>query len=864
MTSSASASEERRAATTGGGVERSTPPPASSSSGATGRSDLLGLSSVEAARRLAQVGPNELTAGLHVTPLRRAARSLTSPLMLVLLAASGVAAALGQLVDATIIVVTVTLSVALDVIQTARSTGAAERLRQSVVPPATVRRDGHWMDLPRAALVPGDLIRLDAGSLVPADAQLLEGARLHVQQSALTGESLPVEKSASRWTPSERSRPSDGEADPHRADLVFLGTSVVAGTATAIVTATGRRSAFGDIAARLGEAPPETAFDHGIRDLSRLLGETVVFLVLFLMLVSIAMHRDPLSSLLFAVALAVGLVPEFMPMITTLTLASGAVRMSRRRVIVKHLGAIQNLGGVDVLCSDKTGTLTEGRMSLECALDVEGRESATVRALAEATARYGSGVRNPLDDAILAAARPDDGRWTKVDEIPFDFDRRRGSVVIEAGGKRQLVMKGALESVLECCDMVAGPGGDRPCDASVRAAATEMAARESMAGRRVLAVAARAVDLGEPCDRSAEHGLTLHGLLAFTDPPLPDAAATIARLAADGVSVKIITGDDPTVTRHVCERTGLVGATVLLGRDLDAVSDPALGPVAEQTTVFARVSPRQKLRIILALKGRGHVVGYLGDGINDAPALHAADVGISVASAVDVAREAADVVLLERGLDVLHDGILEGRRAVGNIMKYLLMSTSSSFGNMFSMAAASLVIPFLPMLPTQILLNNFLYDAAQVGLPADRVDDEYLRKPHQWDVKGLRAFMVRAGLVSSVFDGLTFVALLAVFHSTESLFRSGWFVESLATQVLVVLVIRTARNPVRSRPGVGLVASIGAALTIGMLLPFSPAAAALGMVSLPGSLMGFILATTLAYLGVMELLKRRVLTRLLT
>ena len=806
-----------------------------------------GLTSIEARRRLEQFGPNELTAPLRVGSLRHVARALGSPLILILLAASVVAAWAGQRVDAAIIVVTVAFSIVLDAVQTARSTGAADRLRQSVVPVVPVRRDGAWTDVPRATIVPGDVIRLAAGALVPADARLIESRDLHVQQAALTGESLPVQKATS---PSAVPISPEGPADPHRADVVLLGTSVVAGTATALVVATGHRTAFGDIAARLHEAPPETAFERGIHDLSALLGQTVVLLVLFLLLVSIVMHRDPLASLLFAVALAVGMIPEFMPMITTLTLAGGAVHMARRQVIVKHLGAIQNLGGIDILCSDKTGTLTEGTMTLDGALDLAGAESPTVGALALLTARFGSGVRNPLDDAILASAAPDGDSWTKIDEVPFDFERRRASVVVERDRRRRLVMKGAVESVLGCCSLAEAE----------RQTALALLARESAAGRRVLAVASAAVPVAPRYGRESERGLRFEGLLTFADPPLPDAGAAIAQLAADGVAVKILTGDDPAVTRHVCERTGLAGVSVVLGTDLDALSDEALGPLAERTRIFARVSPRQKLRVILALKARGHVVGYMGDGINDAPALHAADVGISVASAVDVARDASDIVLLERGLAVLHAGVLEGRRAVANIMKYLLMSTSSSFGNMFSMAVASVVIPFLPLLPTQILLNNFLYDLAQVGLPTDRVDDEHLCKPRQWDMGALRAFMLRAGLLSSLFDVATFAGLLLLFSADERLFRSGWFVESLATQTLVIFVIRTARNPLRSRPSATLAAGVAVALAIGLALPFTAFAPALGLTSIPGALLLFIAVATAAYLVLVQLFKRRIMT----
>jgi Mg2+-importing ATPase len=816
-----------------------------------------GLDEAEARRRLAAVGTNDVGRSMRTGVARQIAGQLASPLMLILLAASGVAAWTGQVMDAAIIVVTVALSVVLDGIQTARSTAAAERLRQTIVPTATVVREGIWREIHRAELVPGDLVRLAAGDLVPADARLLEARDLHVQQAALTGESLPVQKEAPPRTAALDAAPAgDAGADPSRPDLVFLGTSVVAGSGIAEVTATGARTAFGDIAARLTEVPPETEFARGLRRLSRLLGETVVFLVLFLVLVSVVLRRDPLESLLFAVALAVGIVPEFMPMITTLTLSSGAVRMARHKVIVKHLAAIQNFGGIDVLCSDKTGTLTRGTLSLSAALDGRGRPAADVRALAGVAARCSSEVHSPLDAAILAATPADEG-WSKVDEIPFDADRRRASVVADGPAGRLLVTKGAPEAVLERCEFHREEGRTLPLDASACSAAAAAVQEAGQRGMRVLAVATRVVPPRARYGRDDETALELRGFLTFEDAPLPDAASAVAMLADDGVRVKIITGDDEAVARHVCARTGLPDPRVVVGAELDAVSDAALGPLAERTDVFARVSPRQKLRIVLALEARGHVVGYLGDGINDAPALHAADVGISVADAVDVAREAADIVLLDRGLDVLHRGILEGRRAYGNIFKYLLMATSSSFGNMFSMALASMVIPFLPMLPTQILLNNFLYDLAQVALPTDRVDDEYLRKPHHWDLRALRAFMLRVGIVSSIFDVITFGVLWRWFDGDPAHFRSGWFVESLATQVLVLFVIRTSGNPLRGHPSRALVLSALGALAIGLTLPFLPLAAALGFVPLPASFFAYVAAVVVAYLALVEVVKRR-------
>ena len=811
-----------------------------------------GLTNVEAALRRERYGPNELTTSGGPSAARQVLMLLASPLQLVLIAASVVAATVGEIVDAVVIVAMVLMSAALGFVQTARSTRAAERLRRSVTPTATVFRDGAWGEISRRELVPGDVIRLTAGDRVPADARLLTSRDLHVQQSALTGESMPAEKEASHSGVAETAA-----ADPSAPDRVFLGTSVVSGTATAIVTATGRASAFGDVVARLAGRRPPTEFERGLAQLGGLITRTVVALVLVLVLVGVVIHRDPLSSLLFALALAVGLVPEFMPVITSVTLAHGASRMARRQVIVKQLPAIQNLGSVDVLCSDKTGTLTRGEMTLEASYDPIGSTDHAVLELAHLNAHFESGIRSPLDDAIERACPGDGAGWAKRDELPFDFERRVLSVVVERNGSVMMVSKGAPEAILARCTMYTRNGEAVALDAVARGCVSALIDQESAKGHRVLAVARRDLETRAAYTRDDEQQLQLAGMLTFSDPPLEDAPEMLARLREDGVTVKILTGDDPLVAKHVCACTGLDAERMVLGTEIEHLNDAALGRLAEQTTLFARVSPAQKNRIILALKARGHVVGYLGDGINDAPSLHSADVGISVASAVAVARDAADVILLERRLDVLHAGIMEGRKAFGNVMKYLLMATSSNFGNMFSMAIASAVLPFLPMLPAQILLNNMLYDVAQVSIGSDNVDDEYVRKPRHWNVAGLKRFMLGVGPVSSLFDFLTFFVLLRVLHAGEREFHTGWFLESLVTQVLVLFVIRTPGNPLVSRPSRGFMYSALVALAIGVSLPFMPFGAALGFVSVPVSYMAFVVLATSAYLLAVNVAKRR-------
>ena len=687
------------------------------------------------------------------------------------------------------------VSVVINFAQSYRSERAVERLREGVAVTATALRDGAWIEVPRREIVPGDVVRLGAGDLVPADARLLEARDLHVQQAALTGESMPVEKEA-RSASSESARPADAS------DRVFLGTSVVSGTATALVTATGPATAFGDIAARLVAKPPETEFERGTRSFGYLILKTVVFLVLFVTLVCLIRRRDPLESLLFAVALAVGLTPEFLPMIVTVTLAQGAVHMSKRKVIVKHLAAMQNLGSMDILCSDKTGTLTSGVMTFDRRLDPLGRPADDVFRLAYLNSHYQTGIKSPLDTAILGQQqdRPSLEAFRKLDEVPFDFERRRVSVVVESDGQRTLVTKGAPEGVLSICSQYGVDGRDQALDAEARDRCQNTYRELSRQGYRVLAVARRVVPCQDAYRTADEKELVLAGFVTFLDPPRPDARESLESLRRDGVEVKILTGDNELVTRQICTQVGLDAATMVLGDDLDSMTDTALAHVAEETSVFARVSPAQKDRILLALKRRSHVVGFLGDGINDAPSLHTADVGISVATAVDVAKDAAEIILLEPGLQVLHAGVLEGRRAFGNVTKYLMMGTSSNFGNMFSMAAATLFLPFLPMLPMQILLNNLLYDLSQITIPTDNVDPAFVQKPRRWDISHIRNFMIVIGPISSLYDFLTFFVLLRLFHAGEPLFHTGWFVESLATQTLVLLVIRTAGNPFRSKP----------------------------------------------------------------
>jgi Mg2+-importing ATPase len=813
-----------------------------------------GLSTQEAQRRLAVYGPNEPAPARRFATLQQFLGFLLNPLVIILLVASVISAILGEQLNAIVIALLVLLSVVINFVQAYRSERAADQLRAQVTPTATVLRDGEWTQLQRRDLVPGDVIQLSAGDLVPADARLIQARDLHVRQSSLTGESLPVGKDAA-----DTSAPAQTLTDaPY---MVLQGTSVISGTATAVVTATGRATAFGDIVLRLAAKPPEMEFDRGIRRFSYLIMRAVIFLVLFVLVINLAFHRPALDSLLFAVALAVGLTPEFLPMITTVTLGQGALRMARQKVIVKHLPAIQNFGSMDILCSDKTGTLTTGEMTLDQWVNPLGITYERVLLLAQVNSLYDTGIKSPLDVAILRHSQPDVSGYHKLDELPFDFERRRLSIVVQNGDDRLLITKGAPESVLEVCTRYEIDGTEQPLDADARVRGETTYQDLSTQGYRTLAVAYRRVPAQHQYQLTDEAEMTLAGYIAFIDPPVTGAHEVLEALRRDGIEVKILTGDNDLVTAHICRQVGLDASRLVLGDDLDHMSDTALQHVTEQTTIFARVSPAQKNRIILALKARKHVVGFLGDGINDAPSLHAADVGISVAGAVDVAKDAASIILMEHSLQVLQQGVLEGRKAFGNVMKYLLMGTSSNFGNMFSMAGAALFLPFLPMLPTQILLNNFLYDLSQITIPTDNVDATYIEKPHRWNIGLIRDFMIFIGPISSVFDFLTFWIMLVVFNASEALFHTGWFVESLATQTLVLFVIRTGGNPLHSRPSRPLTVTTLLIVLLGMLLPFTPLAPALGFTPLPALYFLFLIFAIAVYLLLVEIVKRWLMQR---
>ncbi len=802
-----------------------------------------GLTSAEAARLLERSGPNVLRVRAERTLLRLVGSRFRNPLIVLLVAASVIAAISGDTASAVVITIVVALSVTLDSVQEYRAGRAAERLRQSVATRVSVLRDGKRVEIPARDVVPGDVVLLSAGDLVPADGAVLEERDCFVNEALLTGEPYPVEKHVAE----------------DRSGALFMGTSMVSGTAHLLVRRTGAGTALGEIGKSLEARPPATAFELGTRSFGWLVLRLAILLVLFVILVNTVRHRPGLESFLFAVALAVGLAPELLPMIVTVTLSRGALRMAARKVIVKRLAAIHDLGSMDVLCTDKTGTLTEACIRLERHLDPLGRDRQRVLELAYLNSYFESGLRSPLDDAILRHEEIDVRGWEKVDEVPFDFQRRRVSVLVARGRERVLIVKGALEDVVQLSTTYERDGPEDVCalDAAARVAMQARFAALGAEGYRVLGIAWRPMDAGAPRAAVADEAtLVFAGFAAFEDPPKPSATDALRALAGLGVTVKILTGDNEIITRHLCTSLGVPVTGLLMGSEIDRLDDAAVEAAAESVNLFCRVTPPQKNRVILALKRRRHVVGYLGDGINDAPSLHSADIGISVDSGVDVAKAAADLIMLERDLGVLHDGVVEGRRTFGNIMKYIMMATSSNFGNMFSMAAASVVLPFLPMLPTQVLLNNFLYDISEIPIPMDVVDDAYIRAPHRWDMKFIRNFMLVVGPVSSLFDFLTFFVMLHLFRAGEALFHTGWFIESLATQVLVIFVIRTRGNPLRSRPHPLLLLTSLCVVALAVALPFTRLGGDLGLVPPPGRFFLILSAMVVVYLAGVEIVKR--------
>ncbi|HWL63222.1 MAG TPA: magnesium-translocating P-type ATPase [Steroidobacteraceae bacterium] len=804
-----------------------------------------GLSSAEAARRLREWGPNELRSAHAVSHIRVLWNQLRSPLLLLLILASAASALSGAWTDAGIVLLIVVASTGVGYTRELRAQLTAERLRARVQARAWVLRDGAAANVPVREVVRGDVFRLSAGSLVPADALVLESIDCFVNESALTGESFPALKQPGLLPAST--------PPAQRSNSVFLGTSVRSGTALCLAMDTGTATRFGAIAHHLTLPVPETDFDRGVRHFGYLLATTMFIMVLVVFAANMLLDREPVQTLLFAIALAVGLSPELLPAILNVNLARGAQSLARRGVLVRRLNAIENLGSMDVLCTDKTGTLTEGVIELEEACDAQGNHSSTILQLAACNAGLQSGVANPLDEAILRAWQPAPLPGTKLGEIPYDFTRRRLSVAVGTPEGPVLVTKGAFLQVLEVCTHTSDGA---LLDEAGRAALQARFDAWSSTGRRVLAVATRPLDAAGPVGRGDESGMRYAGFLVFLDRPKAGVAGVIIDLHNLGVAVKLITGDNRQVARHLAAAVGLEADRLLTGPQLDPLHDAALWQAVRDTAVFAEIDPNQKERIVLALKKNGHVVGFLGDGINDAPAMRAADTSLSVADAADVAREAADFVLMEQDLAVIRGGIEAGRITFANTLKYVLATTSANLGNMVSMAIASLFLPFLPLLAGQILLNNFLSDIPAIGLADDRVDPERVRTPQRWDMVFVRRFMIRFGLVSSLFDLVTFALLLGLFGAGVELFRTGWFVESLLSELLVVVVVRTQRPVWASRPGGLLLGLTAAVCAIAIALPYLPFAALFGFTAMPAPLLLSLLAISALYVAATEVAKR--------
>jgi len=820
------------------------------------RSQAEGLSQEEADTRLRETGSNRLGEERRDRSIVLLGHQFASPLVLILVFAAAVSLALGDWIEATIIIAIVCGSAALGFYQEHRASRAVSELRERLALSVRARRDGQTRTVPVESLVPGDVVELSAGNLVPADGVVLDARDFLVVEASLTGESFPVEKTAGAVAADTRIG--------SRTNCAFLGTSVRSGTATMLVVRTGRATAFGAIAGRLQTTAPETDFARGIRQFGYLLLRVMIVMVVFVLAVNQWMGRPALESLLFAVALAVGLSPELLPAIVSVTLSHGARAMAARGVIVRRLESIENLGSMDILCTDKTGTLTEGVVALDGTIDPSGQPSEAVAGLAYLNAALESGIANPLDAAIVAAGVRD-ARTTaghrKIDEIPYDFIRKRLTIVVapeNQPGGHLMITKGAFGSVLPLCTTVADGQGETVLDETARVRLEAWFQARSEAGYRVLALATRGMPARPRYAREDETDLRFEGFLLFFDPPKAEARRTIRDLETLGIRVKVITGDNRHVAAHVASAIGLDPTAMLTGEELSGMRDEALWQRAAATDLFVEVDPQQKERIVRALQKRGHAIGYLGDGINDAPALHAADVGISVEKAVDVARESADVVLLRPDLDVLRQGVEDGRRAFANTLKYIGITTSANFGNMLSMALAAPLLPFLPLAAKQVLLNNFLSDLPSMAIATDNVDPQRTRVAQRWDIDAIRRFMVVFGLISTVFDLATFALLLKVFDAGEPVFQTAWFTVSLLTELAVVLVLRTEGPSLASAPGRLLLWSTMAVAAFALVASHLPGLPGVfGFVPLEGSILVATVLVVAAYILVTELAKRR-------
>jgi P-type Mg2+ transporter len=787
-----------------------------------------GLTNQEAEKRLKLHGKNVLVREKKIHPLVLFLYTFRNPLVLILLCVSIISFVLGETINATMVGVMVLMSVTLNFFQEFKANRAAQKLQEKVASRSMVIRDGKKEEIRSENICPGDILELNAGDLIPADARILSAKDFFVNQSSLTGESFPVEKFVAKII----------NKDPDLSDLqnmVFSGTSVLTGTATAVVVKTAHHTQFGKISQSLAKPQDKDEFTQGVNNFSMLILRVVLFFVIFIFFVNALLKHDILEAFAFSIAVAVGLTPEFLPMIMSVTMGKGSVRMAKKGVIVKKLSAIPSFGSMDVLCTDKTGTLTEAHIELIQYIDLAGNHSDNVLLHAYLNSAYQTGISNPMDDAVLAYKKLDISKYQKIDEIPFDFARKKMSVVVEHGNKYLMITKGAPEEIFRSCTSYIHENKTITVSAETKKTFLALYEKLSREGYRVLAVAKKELMLKtHKYSKQEEENLSLLGLTAFLDPAKKGAKEAINALESMGITMKVITGDSELVTEKICKDVGIKVEGILLGHELHHLTPEALQRRVENTTIFARFSPEEKHRIIKALKTNGHVVGYLGDGINDAPSLQRADVGISVSGAVDVAKEAAAIILTHKSLHELRDGVVEGRKTFGNTMKYILMGLSSNFGNMFSVLGAVIFLPFLPMLPIQILLNNFLYDISQLTIPMDNVDEEFIKTPRRWDIGYIRNFMFIFGPISSLFDFITYGLMYLLYHANPSGFQTGWFLESLATQTLVIHIIRTNKVPFfKSRASTYLWVTTIVAVCIGWVIPISPLGKFFGFSPMP-------------------------------
>ncbi len=806
-----------------------------------------GLTNDEAKKRLTRYGANRLKPQKRSDAFTLLIAQFKSPIVIILILATGLSLFLHNLVDASIIFTIVLISGLLGFWQEHSASNAVKKLLAIVQIKAAVLRDGNQQEIPVENIVPGDIVILNAGDIVPGDCLLLESKDVFVDEAMLTGETFPVEKAVSVL-------PADS-ALAKRTNALWMGTHIVSGNAKALVTLTGKETEFGKVSERLKLKALETEFEHGIRRFGYFLGEVTLVLVVIIFAINVFLHRPVLESFLFSLALAVGLTPQLLPAIISINLAHGAKKMAQKKVIVKRLASIENFGSMNIICSDKTGTLTEGTVQVKSALDVNGVASEKVLLFAYLNAFYETGFTNPIDKAILNYRKIDMSEYRKQDEIPYDFLRKRLSIAVMHDNAHLMVTKGALTNILDVCSSAETNEGNKVEIVSMQDQIQKHFAEFSNQGFRTLGIAYKNMPSGSLINKSDEADMTFLGFLTLFDPPKANIIDTIASLKKLGVSLKIITGDNHLVATSLSKKMGLSDTKIITGPELRQMSDGALLRQAGVVDVFAEIEPNQKERIILALRKAGNVVGYMGDGINDASALHAADVGISVDTAADVAKDAADIVLLEKDLGVLVEGVREGRTTFANTLKYVFMATSANFGNMFSMAGVSLFIPFLPLLPKQILLTNLMTDFPEMAIATDNVDKQMIDYPRRWDIKAIRKFMITFGLVSSVFDYLTFGLLLLVLRVNEGQFRTGWFLESVISASIIVLVIRSRKPFFRSRPGKYLLMATLSIAVITLILPFTPVGTVFGFTSLSFTTYLLLLLIVVVYIIAAEITK---------